>query len=101
MLGKLAGSFKQGRTGRRVFEGVTAAANSFLETLRRIGKILWLEVTGFLFLWMALIGGFACWHEYQVYAAGKEGIGRAVAAGLFTLVFTYFGISSFSKARKS
>jgi len=101
MLGKLAGSFKKGHTGRRVFHGVTAAASSFLGTLRRIGKVLWLEVTGFLFLWMALIGGIACWHEYQVHAAGKQGIGRAVAAGVFALVFIYFGVSSFSRARKT
>ena len=101
MLGKLAGSFRKERTGRRIFQGVTAAANSFLETLRRIGKILWLEVTGFLFLWMALIGAVASWHEYQVHAAGKQGVGRAVAAGVFALVFLYFGISSFSRARKS
>ena len=101
MLGKLAGSFKKGRGGRRIMQGVGAAANSFMATLRRVGKVLWLEVTGLLFLWMALIGAFACWHEYNAYAAGKAGAGRAVLAGLFTLVFTYFGISSFSKARRS
>ena len=101
MLGKLAGSFKKGRGGRRFFDGVTAAANSFLSTLRRVGKILWLEVTGFLFLWLALIGGFACWREYHAYAAGKVGVSRAVLAGLFALLFAYFGMSSFLKARKS
>lgn len=100
-LGRLAGSFRKGRGGHRIFQGVTAATNSFLQTLRRVGKVLWLEITGFLFLWMALVGGIACWREYHAYAAGKEGLSRAAVAALFTLVFTYFGISSFSKARKS
>jgi hypothetical protein len=77
------------------------AAQSFLQTLRRVGKILWLEVTGFLFLWLGLIGGYACWREYQVYAAGKAGLGRTVVAGLFTMLFAYFGVNSFWKARKS
>jgi hypothetical protein len=101
MLGKLAGSFRKGRGGHRIFQGVSAAANSFQQTLRRVGKILWLEVTGLLFLWMALVGGVACWHEYHAYAAGKTGISRAALAALFTLLFTYFGVSSFSRARKS
>jgi hypothetical protein len=100
-LGKLAGSFRKGRGGHRIFQGVTAASTSFLQTLRRVGKVLWLEVTGFLFLWMALLGGIACWHEYHVYAAGKQGLSRAALAGLFALVFAYFGVSSFSKARRS
>lgn len=100
-LGRLAGSFRKGRTASRLFQGVTAAANSLLQTLRRVGKILWLEVTGFLFLWMGLVGGIACWREYHAYVAGKEGLSRAVLAALFALVFVYFGMSSFSKARKS
>jgi hypothetical protein len=84
-----------------MFQGVTAAATSFLQTLRRVGKILWLEITGFLFLWMALVGGIACWREYHAYAAGKEGLSRAAVAALFALVFAYFGMTSFAKARKS
>ena len=101
MLGKTARSFKKGQKGRRIFQGLSAGTNSFLVTLRRIGKVLWLEITGSLFLWLGLVGGFACWREYHAYTAGKVGPGRAVIAGLFAFLFVYFGVSSFFNARKS
>ena len=101
MLGKAAKSFKKGQKGRRIFQGISAGIGSFIETLRRVGKVLWLEITGFLFLWFALVGGLACWHEYHAYAAGKVGPGRAAVAGFFSFLFAYFGVSSFWSARKN
>jgi hypothetical protein len=101
MLGKVAKSFQKGQKGWRIFQGVSAGIGTFLQTLRRVGKVLWLEITGFLFLWLALVGGIACWREYQTYAAGKIGPGRAVVAGLFAVLFAYFGVSSFWSARKN
>jgi hypothetical protein len=100
MLGKVARSFQSGQKSWRIFRGISAGVSSFLQTLRRVGKILWLEITGFLFLWLASVGGFACWREYQAYAAGKIGPGRAAIAGLFAFLFAYFGLSSFWRARK-
>ena len=97
----MAGSFRKGRTGNRILQGLGAATDSFLQTLRRVGKVLWLQITGFLFLWMALVGAIACWHEYHAYAAGKENFTRTALAGLFALLFGYFGMSSFSRARKN
>ena len=101
MLGKVARSFRKGQKGRRIFQGMSAGLGSFFEVLRRVGKVLWLEITGFLFLWFALIGAFACWHEYRAYTAGKVGPGRATLAGLFAFLFVYFGVSSFWNARKN
>jgi hypothetical protein len=101
MLGKVARSFQKGQKGRRIFQGVSAGIGTFLQTLRRVGRVLWLEITGFLFLWLALVGGIACWREYHVYVAGKIGPGRAVVAGLFAVLFAYFGVSSFWSARKN
>ena len=52
-------------------------------TLRSFGRVLhqlWLEVTGFVFLTMALIGGIALSRELARYQAGKIGPGRAVVA---------------------
>jgi phage shock protein PspC (stress-responsive transcriptional regulator) len=100
MLGKVARSFQKGQKGRRILQGVSAGIGTFLQTLRRVGRVLWLEITGFLFLWLALVGGIACWREYHAYAAGKIGPGRAVVAGLFAVLFAYFGVSSFWSARK-
>jgi hypothetical protein len=68
--------------------------------LLRTLHLLWLEVTGLFFVVFALVGAAATWREYQAYAAGKIGPGRALAAALFCLVFVYFGVTSFWKARR-
>ena len=99
-LGKLAGSFKRGRTGSRVLQGLWAGGNAFLRTAQRVAKVLWLEVTGLVFLFFSIAGAFACTHEYRAYVAGKIGPGRAILAGVFAFVFAYFGLSSFWNARK-
>jgi hypothetical protein len=67
----------------------------------RILGILWLEVTGFVFLSLAVFGGFAFAREYAKYHAGEAGLGRVVLAICFTLTFAWFGVSSFWRARKA
>jgi hypothetical protein len=66
----------------------------------RVLGILWLEVTGFVFLCLAAIGGVAAKHEYAQFAAGKVGSGRFILAIAFSLLFAWFGISSFWRARR-
>jgi len=66
----------------------------------RVLGILWLEVTGFVFLCLAGIGGFAFTREYARYQAGKTGPGRVVLAVGFTLMFAWFGVSSFWRSRR-
>jgi hypothetical protein len=68
-----------------------------------MGKVLhqlWLEVTGFVFLFMACIGGIAFGREYVKYEAGRTGPGRVVIALCFCLTFAYFGLSSFWRVRR-
>jgi hypothetical protein len=72
---------------------VTAASVS------RVMHVLWLEVTGFLFLVLAVIGGAAAVREYHRYAAGTTTWGRVAIAAAFTLLFLYFGVNSFSRSR--
>lgn len=69
-----------------------AVASSFL----RIGHVLWLEVTGFFFACFAVIGGAALVREIQVHAAA----GRIAVLAIFTLMFGWFAVSSFLRARK-
>lgn len=72
-------------------------------TLRSFGRVLhqlWLEVTGFVFLTMAGIGGIALGREYVKYQAGKGGPGRVAIAVCFCLTFGYFGLSSFWRVRR-
>lgn len=66
----------------------------------RILGILWLEVTGFVFLSLAGIGGLSFAREYAKFEAGKAGAGRSILAVCFTLIFAWFGVTSFWRARR-
>lgn len=77
-------------------KGLRVTAASF----GRVLGILWLEVTGFVFLSLAGIGGLAFAREYSKFEAGKASSGRVVLAVCFTLTFAWFGVSSFWRARR-
>jgi hypothetical protein len=73
-------------------------------TLRSVGHVfhaLWLEVTGFLFLVLAVIGGGATVREYRRYAAGTASSGKVALAAAFTLLFLYFGVNSFWRSKRN
>lgn len=80
--------------------GLMAGGGAFARALAKAGHMLWLEVTGFLFVCFAVIGSFATIREYRAYTAGKIPIGRSVMGVCFTLMFAYFGLSSFMRARR-
>lgn len=84
------------RTLAAVMRGGRATAGTFGRVLHQ----LWLEVTGFVFLAMAGIGGIALSRELGKYHAGKAGPGRVVVAACFCLTFGYFGLSSFWRVRR-
>jgi len=75
---------------------VRTTARSFGRVLHR----LWLEVTGFVFLAMAALGGVALAHEYAKYQAGRVGSARVVVAICFTVTFAWFGVTSFWRVKK-
>jgi hypothetical protein len=80
-----------------------AAAGAVSTMARTFGQVLhqlWLEVTGLVFLVMALSGGFASAKEYAKYEAGRAGLGRVVVAICFTVTFAWFGVSSFWRVRQ-
>jgi hypothetical protein len=62
---------------------------------RALGQ-LWLEVTGFVFLALAAVGALAFWREW----AKHTGPGRLLLAAGFTVLFGWFGVSSFWSIRK-
>ncbi len=62
--------------------------------------MLWLEVTGFVFLCFAIIGGFALFREYPGLRAGNVSQGRFGITLLFSLMFAWFGLTSFWRARR-
>ena len=67
----------------------------------RVARVLWLEVTGFLFLCLAVIGAAAAFREYHHYTRGQSGPGKVVVAAVFTLLFVYFGVNSFWRSRRT
>ena len=79
-----------------VWVGVRAAVGTFA----RVFHVLWLEVTGFVFLVLALIGATAAVRAYSKVGDGPVDMRKVWAAGILTLVFVYFGVTSFWRARK-
>jgi hypothetical protein len=82
---------------------VRAVAGALRTTARSLGRAahqLWLEVTGLVFLIMALSFAGASVKEYGKYHAGGVGGGRLAIAICFTLTFAWFGLSSFWRARR-
>lgn len=84
----------------RSFGALSRAWGATASHTRRVLRQLWLEVTGFVFLSLAGIGAVAWVREYLQYRAGKTTSGRLALAVGFTLLFGWFGISSFWRVRK-
>ena len=72
------------------------AFGAVASSLLRVGHVLWLEVTGFFFAVFAVIGGAALVREVQVHAAAS----RIAVLAIFTLMFAWFAVTSFARARK-
>lgn len=87
---------KRTRTYGAVLSGARATFSHFAEVMRQ----LWHEVTGFVFLAFALVGAVALVKEYSAYHSGRAVPSRVAAAAGFTLMFAWFGVSSFARARK-
>ena len=82
---------------------VSALISAGRVTATHVGRVLhqlWLEVTGFVFFVIAVIGFSALVREYHKYQAGQVDLKRVLVALCFTLVFGWFGVSSFWRARR-
>jgi hypothetical protein len=67
-------------------------------TLRVLHR-LWLEVTGTLFLGLAMFGTVSAWKEWNAYPQNGL-LWKPVAAICFVVMMAGFGIYSFLKARR-
>jgi hypothetical protein len=90
----------RGQQGKRLLGGLMAGGASMFGTFTKVLRLLMLQVLGFVFLVIAVAMGSKTWHEYQAYAAAQSSPSRFYVAASFCAVFTYFGISSFWRARK-
>lgn len=82
---------------------VRAARGAVAATARAFGRVLhqlWLEVTGAVFLIVAISFAAAAVKEYGKYHAGQVGPGRVALAIFATTLFMWFGLSSFWRVKK-
>ena len=93
---RIAGQqMKQSRTYSAVLKGAKATLGHFAGVMHQ----LWLEITGLVFLAFAGVGLIAFAREYAAYHAGRGTSGHIAIAAGFSVMFTWFGISSFWRAR--
>ncbi len=97
MAARVAGE-QAGRN--RLVGAVMGAVRATAQSFGRAARQLWLEVTGTVFLAMAVFGGTAGVREYMQYASGHATVGRVAIAACFTLAFGWFGLSSFWRVRR-
>ncbi len=81
--------------GKAVAQGV----GGFLRPFRRVGGILWLEVTGVFFLLPVLVFAPNLWRMRANWAQGPDHRTFLVTA-LVVGVFLYLGVTSFWRARR-
>ena len=88
-------------TGRnRWVRAFYKAGSTTVRSVSRVLHVLWLEVTGLMFLLLAMVGAAAAVREYHRHAAGSGSSGKMWLAGFFALLFGYFGVSSFWRSRR-
>lgn len=92
---KQAAARGAGQTTKDVVRGV----GGFLRPFRRLGAILWLEVTGAFFFIFVLVSASFLWKNRASYAHGPDHR-EFLASAAMMAVFLYLGVSSFWRARK-
>jgi hypothetical protein len=88
-----------GQTARQAGGGVARGIKGFLGPFRRVGGILWLEVTGVFFLLPVIVFAPTLWRTRMSYAHGPDHRLFLVTA-LVVAVFLYLGVSSFWRAHR-
>jgi hypothetical protein len=81
------------RIAANTTRGLSSGISGFLRPFRRVGGIVWLEVTGSFFLLFAAVFALRLWQNWS----GISGISRDFAIGA-AVVFLYLGVTSFWRA---
>jgi hypothetical protein len=96
-LARAAGRLSSDKALRkRVFRAGVSGVTATLDSVGRVLRKLWHEITGFLFICLAVVGGAEVWRKWETHETQK----LAVAAA-FSAMFLYFGVSSFWRAKRS
>jgi hypothetical protein len=63
-------------------------------------RSLWHEVIGFLFLSLAFLGAMSGFRAARNFDGSPQNFFRLIVIGCFVLIMTYYGVTSFLRARK-
>lgn len=83
----------------RYLRAGVAATGTTLRSTARVGKILWLELTGLFCVIFAVGVGSATWREWEHPGPDNHGL-KLAASGAVLLIFLWFAASSFWRARR-
>ncbi len=95
--------------GRLAFRGASnsrwlragySGAQATLRSARRLGRILWLQITGVFFCLFALTFAARLPRMYSNYASRSAPLSNLLVSVAVTVLFAWFGVSSFWKASK-
>jgi hypothetical protein len=89
----------RGQAAGRTAKGVARGVGGFLKPFRRVGGILWLEITGSFFLLFVVAAALPLWRYKPSHINGPYDKNFLAAAGIM-VVFFYLGVSSFWRARR-
>ena len=92
----------RGKPGRnkKLFGGVQAGVSGFLKPVMAALRVLFLELSGVMFLFFTLSVTVAFFREYKKYVTHEVGWHHLALAGAVGGMFLYFGVSSFWQARR-
>jgi hypothetical protein len=89
----------KGQTAGRTAKGLARGVGGFLRPFRRVGGILWLEITGSFFFLFVVAFAPSAWRYKPSHLNGPYDRHFLAAAGIM-VVFFYLGVSSFWRARR-
>lgn len=88
-----------GQVAGQAARGAARGVGGFLKPFRRVGGILWLEVTGVFFALPVIVFGPVLWKTRLSWAHGPDHRTFLVTAVIVGLFF-YLSVSSFWRARR-
>jgi hypothetical protein len=92
-------TIQAGQSVGQASQSLSRGVGGFLRPFRRVGSILWLEVTGVFFLLPAVVFAPSLLREIQAYPHSSDHRTLWVTAGVVA-VFLYLGVSSFWRAHR-
>jgi hypothetical protein len=88
-----------GRVATQARRGVAQGLGGMFRPFRRVGGILWLEITGAFFLLPVVVFAPTAWRTRASWAGGPDHR-TFLASVVVVALFLYLGVSSFWRARR-